>query len=212
MNYVLIKKYLLLPVLSLVVLSVIDYQAYLHLSHRLERTQHRLDSLIAEVNRLDKEVSFLRQKLVYYLRYGEQYKKISVWLVKPLDRLLFSDQFYRLSQIYNISNFAITFMPRRPISGLRAGNTAIREGLLVADPVRLRWDGPSDVDHFRIVNFYNLHTSPYFRVSNCSMVFSGDIASFDFAKAVKERPGLISFDCELVFIVAMPRELDYASD
>jgi cell division protein FtsB len=212
MIYVLVKKYLLFPLLSLAVLAFIGYQAYIQLSQRLEKSQRQLDSLRQQVNRLDREVSFLRQQLVYYLRYGEQYKKISANLVKPLDRLVFSDQFYRLSQIYNISHFAITFRPQRAVSGLRAGNTDIRNGLLVANPVRLRWDGPSDVDHFRIVNFYNLYTSPYFRISECGMVFNGDVASFDLAKTAKENVGLISIDCEMFFISAMPREHDHAPD
>lgn len=212
MIYALLKKHILLPLLFLVVLAVIGYQAYWQLNQRLANAQHQLDSLKQQVNRLDQEVSFLRQQLVYYLRYGDQYKKISASLVKPLDRLLFSDQFYRLSQIFNISNFDITFKPQHPVSGFRVGNIAIRNGLLVVNPVRLRWDDPSDVDHLRIVNFYNHHMTPYFRISACSMVLDGDIASLDLVRAGKENPGLISYDCELVFLSAMPREIEHAQD
>ncbi|RME60863.1 hypothetical protein D6779_01310 [Candidatus Parcubacteria bacterium] len=205
MYYFFFKKYILLPLALVVTAVVVGYQAYSQLDHRVEEKQRQLNRLQNRLDQLDREVGFLSRQLEYYLRYGAQYQKISQTLVKPIDRFLFSDQFYRLSRIYGFSDFIITFKPRQTVPNLRVGVSSIRNGLIAANPVRLRWDGPSDIDHFRIVNFYSNHLSSFFRLRRCDLSMNADKRPTSIREIFMQNRALISFDCSLVFFNAMPR-------
>lgn len=204
MLLVLIKKYFLLPLALFIVAGLLGYEAQVYLSNRLSYKEVRIQHLKDTVKVLDREIDFLFTQYRYYLKYGDQYKVLSHSLVRPLDRLKFSDIFYRLSIFYDFPGFSLAFNPVQKATGLRVRDTSIRNGLIVIHPIQLRWSSPSDLDYVRIIRFLKRRFTPYLHVVGCDLA-SNSTEKSTFSTSISYNRHAVSAECRIVLLNAQPQ-------
>jgi len=193
----LIKRFFFRVVVVFVILGVFLIGAWLVYTQIDKQLQAQEQPKIQKLNALQSEVKFLQRQLMLYQQYGYKYQELlKKGLVKPQDRVFWSDSLIALSEQYLIPNLKFSFSAEKPLTTAQFANITIPNRFFYYSRLKLTMNLQHEEDLIRILETISQEISPFYLVESCkTKLINGNVyvqADFNLLK------GNVSVDCALI--------------
>lgn len=152
---------------------------------------------IQKLNSLRSQVKFLQQQVRLYQEYGEKYEElVKKGLVKPQDRVFWTDSLIRLRDLYIIPELSFSFSPEKPLSSGQFAKIKIPNGMFFYSDVVLKLSLQHEEDLVRLFESISQNISPLYLVKNCDVKLKD--SGHDINVNFDLTSGNIIADCSLI--------------
>ena len=124
---------------------------------------------IQKLNSLQSQVKFLQQQVLLFQQYGEKYQElVKKGLVKPQDRVFWTDSLIRMKDEYLIPDLSFSFSPEKPLSSGQFSAIKIPNGLFFYSQLELKMSLQHEEDLVRVFESISQKITPLYLVNNCT--------------------------------------------
>ena len=124
---------------------------------------------VQKLNSLKSQVNFLQQQVLLFQQYGEKYQElVKKGLVKPQDRVFWTDSLIRMKDEYLIPDLSFSFSPEKPLSSGQFSSIKIPNGLFYFSQLDLKMSLQHEEDLVRVFESISQKITPLYLVNNCN--------------------------------------------